>query len=221
MTPRTDVVFLDASMTPEQALKTALEARFGWFPLRNGDDHEILGIVSAYDIFELAKNGGSDAPALKTFVSHALDVPDSMTALELLEIFRERGVRFAVVRDEYGEVAGIATVDDVLKAIVGELGEPNGESRSVLLRDDGSFLVDASSDVETLFEHLECQTKSEHDQAPFHSVGGFVMTSLGHVPKEGDHFFFDSYRFEVVDMDGKRIDKVLVSRFQTKSAVGS
>jgi putative hemolysin len=125
------------------------------------------------------------------------------------------------VRDEYGLVAGIATVDDVVKALVGELGEPDGESRRVLAREDGSFLVDASSDVENLFEILECGERADQEQAPFHSVGGFVMTSLGHVPKEGDAFFFDSYRFEVVDMDGKRIDKVLVTKVQTKSAVGS
>jgi putative hemolysin len=140
----------DASMTAGQALGVALEARFGWFPLRNGDDHEVLGIVSAYDLFELAKDGESEGKTLKTVVSSALDVPESMTALELLELFRERGARFAVVRDEYGEVAGIAAVDDVLKALVGEMGEPNGESRSVLVREDGSFLVDASSDVENL-----------------------------------------------------------------------
>jgi putative hemolysin len=221
MTPRADVVFLDASMTAGQALGVALEARFGWFPLRNGDDHEVLGIVSAYDLFELAKDGESGGKTLKTVVSSALDVPESMTALELLELFRERGARFAVVRDEYGEVAGIATVDDVLKALVGEMGEPNGESRSVLVREDGSFLVDASSDVENLFEMLSCRTTTDGDKASFHSVGGFVMTSLGHIPKEGDFFLFDGYRFEVVDMDGKRIDKVLVTKFQAKSAVGS
>jgi putative hemolysin len=221
MTPRADVVFLDAGMTPEQALQVALKARFGWFPLRNGEDHEVLGIVSAYDLFELQKDGSSGGHTLKAVVSSAVDVPESMTALELLEVFRERAARFAVVRDEYGEVAGIATVDDVLKALVGELGEPNGESRSVLVRDDGSFLVDASSDVDTLFEILECETKTDQDQAPFHSVGGFVMTSLGQIPKEGDFFFFDGYRFEVIDMDGKRIDKVLVTKFQTQSAVGT
>jgi putative hemolysin len=221
MTPRADVVFLETSMSPEQALKVALESRFGWFPVRNGDEHEVLGIVSAYDVFELFQDRATPGRTLKTVLSRAVDVPESFSALEMLELFKEQSARFAIVRDEYGLVAGIATVDDVVKALVGELGEPDGESRRVLAREDGSFLVDASSDVENLFEILECGERADQEQAPFHSVGGFVMTSLGHVPKEGDAFFFDSYRFEVVDMDGKRIDKVLVTKVQTKSAVGS
>jgi putative hemolysin len=221
MTPRADVVFLDASMSPAAALQVALENRFGWFPVRNGGDNEILGIVSAYDLFELQQESAGSKRTLKAVVSGAVDVPESMTALELLELFKERKARFGIVRDEYGEVAGIATVDDLLKALVGELGEVDGESRRVTIREDGSYLVDASSDVENLFEILECGGRQDGDQAPFHSVGGFVMNSLGHIPREGDAFFHDGFRFEVVDMDGKRIDKVLVTKAPAKSAVGS
>jgi putative hemolysin len=143
-----------------------------------------------------------------------------MSALELLEQFKERGMRFAIVRDEYGDVAGVATVHDVLQALVGDLGDGDGEARSILTRDDGSFLVDASSDVDNLFELLECGERTDGEQSTFHSVGGFVMSSLGQIPKEGDAFTFKGYRFEVLDMDGKRIDKVLVSRVASKSAVG-
>jgi putative hemolysin len=220
MTPRADVVFLNTSMSAEQALKVALEARYGWFPVRNGADEDVVGAVSAYDVFEWHRSGGLGEKSIKALLSTALDIPESMSALELLEQFKERGIRFAIVRDEYGEVAGVATVHDVLQALVGELGDGNGEARSILTRDDGSLLVDASSDVENLFELLECGQQLGGDQAPFHSVGGFVMSSLGQIPKEGDAFLYEGYRFEVVDMDGKRIDKVLVSRNATKSAVG-
>jgi putative hemolysin len=143
-----------------------------------------------------------------------------MTALELLERFREQSARLAIVRDEYGSVAGIATVGDVLKVIVGELGDTQEEEKSVVARDDGSLLVDASSDVENLFELLSINDGAHTDQAPFHSVGGFVMTCLGRIPKVGDYFQYDGHRFEVVDMDGKRIDKVLVARVVSKTAVG-
>jgi putative hemolysin len=221
MTPRADVVFLDTSMSPEQALKVALQARYGWFPVRNGGDEDVVGAVSAYDVFEWHRSGGVSEKSIKALLSTALDIPESMSALELLEQFKERGIRFAIVRDEYGEVAGVATVHDVLQALVGELGDGNGEARSILARDDGSLLVDASSDVENLFELLECGERLGGDHAPFHSVGGFVMSSLGQIPKEGDSFLYEGYRFEVIDMDGKRIDKVLVSRSATKSAIGA
>ena len=220
MTPSADVVFLDTSMSVDKALEVALQARYGWFPVRNGVNHEVVGAVSAYDVFEWHRSGAGSEKSLKTLLSSALDVPESMSALELLEQFKERGSRFAIVRDEYGDVAGVATVHDVLQALVGDLGDGDGEARSILTRDDGSFLVDASSDVDNLFELLECGERTDGEQSTFHSVGGFVMSSLGQIPKEGDAFTFRGYRFEVLDMDGKRIDKVLVSRVASKSAVG-
>jgi len=144
-----------------------------------------------------------------------------MTALELLERFKEHGKRFAIVRDEYGGVSGIVTVDDVLQVVVGDMGDLNGEEKSVTTREDGSLLVDASLDVHNLFETLDCSGTSEDEQGQFHSVGGFVMAALGRIPKAGDYFTHDRYRFEVVDMDGKRIDKVLISRVSDQKAVGS
>jgi putative hemolysin len=222
MTSRSDVVFLDVGMTIGQAVEAVLESRLSWFPVRQGVDDEVVGIVSAHDVFEQRRGTSDESIAkLKEVSAPAMDVPESMTALELLECFKEQGERFAVVRDEYGSVSGIVTVDDVLQVVVGDMGELNGEEKSVTTRDDGSLLVDASLDVQNLFETLECSSTSDDDQGQFHSVGGFVMTSLGRIPKVGDHFIHDRYRFEVVDMDGKRIDKVLISRVTDQKAVGS
>jgi len=222
MTSRSDVVFLDVGMTIGQAVEAVLESRLSWFPVRQGVDDEVVGIVSAHDVFEQRRGTSDESIAkLKEVSAPAMDVPESMTALELLECFKEQGERFAVVRDEYGGVSGIVTVDDVLQVVVGDMGELNGEEKSVTTRDDGSLLVDASLDVQNLFETLECSSTSDDDQGQFHSVGGFVMTSLGRIPKVGDHFIHDRYRFEVVDMDGKRIDKVLISRVTDQKAVGS
>ncbi len=222
MTSRSDVVFLDVGMTVSQAVQAALESRLTWFPVRQGVDDEVIGIVSVHDVFQLqAKQAANAVADLKGVSSAAMDVPESMTALELLERFKELGEHFAVVRDEYGSVAGIATVDDVLQVVVGDLGDANGEERSITVRDDGSLLVDASLDIQNLFEMLGFSGAADGDQGQFHSVGGFVMTSLGRIPKAGDSFMRDGHRFEVVDMDGKRIDKVLVARVIGQRAVGS
>jgi putative hemolysin len=218
MTPRSDVVFIDSNMNLNGALCAALESRLTWFPVRQVVDEDVLGIVSVHDIFELklAHAGAVDSEQLSALlakrISKAIDVPESMTALELLELFKELGAHFAVVRDEYGGVAGIATVDDVLQVVVGDLGDIDGSERSVTVRDDGSLLVDASLDVQSLFETLNWDALSDGAQGQFHSVGGFVMTSLGQVPRVGDSFEVNGFKFEVVDMDGKRIDKVLVMR---------
>jgi putative hemolysin len=220
MTPRNDVVFLRTSMTSEQALEAVLNARYTWYPVLNSEGSDVIGVVSAHDIFQLQRGRVVEQGGLKAVVATAIDVPESMTALGLLERFKEVGGRFAIVRDEYGTIVGIATVDDVLKVIVGELGALDGEERSIVQRQDGSLLVDASSDVHNLFDYLGFTPAEDGDEAPFHSVGGFVMTSLGRIPREGEAFLHGSYRFEVVDMDGKRIDKVLVSRCETKSVIG-
>lgn len=220
MTPRSDVVFLRESMTSDEALQVVLKARFTWYPVVSDDGESVVGVVSAHDVYDLVRNTPPVLRGLKGAVRSAMDVPESMTALELLESFREGSGRFAIVRDEYGSVAGIVTIDDVLKVIVGDLGSPNEADRSILAREDGSLLVDASSDVQNLFEALGWEDQDHIEQAPFHSVGGFVMTSLGHIPKAGDFFTQNGYRFEVVDMDGKRIDKVLVTQAAAKTAVG-
>jgi putative hemolysin len=225
MTPRSDVVFIDSNMNINGALCVALESRLTWFPVRQAADEDVVGIVSVHDIFELklAQIGTVDneqlAGLLAKRISKAIDVPESMTALELLERFKELGAHFAVVRDEYGGVAGIVTVDDVLQVVIGDLGELDGSERSVTVRDDGSLLVDASLDVQNLFETLNWDLTSDSGQGQFHSVGGFVMTSLGQVPRVGDSFELNGFKFEVVDMDGKRIDKVLVMRTEVEQVL--
>lgn len=220
MTQRSDVVLLPVSTSAETALSIALESRFILFPVTGESEDDIVGIVSIHDLVRYS-NAREDYPlGLRQLVTMPLQVPESMTALDLLESFKEQGCHFAIVRDEHGSFAGIATLDDVLKVIVGEVGEANGEAASIVAREDGSWLVDASSDIENLFEVLGLDGDLNKDRGTFHSVGGFVMTSLGHIPKEGDLFTYSGFRFEVIDMDGKRIDKVLVSLVEPKAAVG-
>jgi len=220
MTPRSDVVFLSIVCSLERALEIALESRLSWFPVLGDSEDEVLGIVSIHDLVSAVREPSPAKRALRELLVKALEVPESMSALDLLEKFREESIHFAVIRDEYGGVAGIATLDDVLRMIVGDVGESGEDEKLIVRRDDGSLLVDASSDVENLFEYLELTERLEGFEGQYHSVGGFVMTSLGRIPKEGDFFEQDGYRFEVVDMDGKRIDKILVARVAGKEAVG-
>ena len=220
MTPRADVVFLSAASTPDAALPKAIESRLTWFPITGESEDEIVGIVCIHDLLRPAGSSERETATLGELAQPVVEVPESMTALELLERFREEESHFAIIRDEYGSVAGVVTVDDVLSVIVGEIGDSNGADRSIVTREDGSLLVDAASDVQNLFDALGVEVDEEFDRGQFHSVGGFIMTSLGHIPKEGDSFVYDAHRFEVVDMDGKRIDKVLVQRVITKEAVG-
>jgi putative hemolysin len=201
-------------------LPAAVESRLTWFPVVGEAEDEVLGIVSIHDLLSTARLGTSSVVTLRELVQPAIEVPESMTALELLEEFREKKTHFAIIRDEYGSVCGVATVDDVLGVIVGEIGDSDGDGRSIVRRDDGSLLVDAASDIQNLFETLELQDHSGASEGQFHSVGGFIMTSLGRIPRVGDSFLYDGHRFEVVDMDGKRIDKVLVVKQINKEAVG-
>jgi putative hemolysin len=220
MTPRSEVVFLPISCELEQALGIALESRFSWFPVLGDTEDEVLGIVSIHDLVQALRQADPSRRTLRELLVKPLEVPESISALDLLEKFREGSIHFAIIRDEYGGVAGVATLDDVLRMIVGDVGDPGEEVRMIVRRDDGSLLVDASSDVDNLFELLELTERLDGLEGQFHSVGGFVMTSLGRIPKEGESFEQDGFRFEVVDMDGKRIDKILVMKVSDKEAVG-
>ena len=222
MTPRSDVVFLDRDADLCSVIRDAAEARYTWFPVRGAGDDDIAGIVSVHDLITLQNFPERFPGGMTDIILEPVEVPLSINALKLLETFRESGKRFAVVRDEYGGISGIVTVYDVLQVIVGDMGDGDSpEEKQVIEREDGSFLVDAGSDVREVFEVLGIADESPFNGAEFHSVGGFVMTTLGYVPKEGERFDALGYTFEVIDMDGKRIDKVLATRSVQRKVVGS
>lgn len=221
MTPRGDVVFLRRADPLGVHLLAAATSKHTWFPVTGESEDDVLGIVRLSDLVELSARPERFPHGLSDIMVEPMEVPVSMSALKLLDLFRQDGGRFALVRDEHGTLSGIVTVYDVLEVIVGEIGDPaSPEERSVVQRDDGSYLVDASSDVRELFETLGIADESPFNGAEFHSLGGFVMTTLGYVPKEGAHFDAFGYSFEVVDMDHNRIDKVLVTQLAERKAAG-
>ncbi len=221
MTPRADVVLVTVKEPVREILAQAAETRHSWFPVRGDSEDDIVGIVSVHDLMALDFEPQKFPGGLGDILVQPLQVPKSMTALKLLEQFRENSARFAVVRDEYGGVAGIVTVYDVLQVIVGDMSDDTSEERSIVEREDGTLLVDAGTDVQELFEVLGLSDELPFSSGEFHSLGGFIMTTLGYVPREGERFDAHGFTFEVIDMDNNRIDKVLVAPHVQRKAVAS
>ncbi|HEX7238634.1 MAG TPA: hemolysin family protein [Longimicrobiaceae bacterium] len=206
MTPRLQVAWLDLEDPQEVSLETMARHRHSRFPVCEGTLDRVVGMVEVKDLWAETLLG---RPVdLRAALGEPLFVPESTRALRVLEMFRDTGARMAVVVDEYGGVEGVVTLNDVLEGIAGDLGQD--EPRAVR-RDDGSWLVDGSLAMEELRENLDLPERREEERGEYRTVGGFVVTRLGRIPAPGDAFEADGFRVEVVDMDGNRVDKVLVS----------
>jgi putative hemolysin len=215
MVPRGEVVYLDAGLPWEENLKRIENSEHTRFPVVRGGMREILGVISARLLLKKVLHGQSHD--LKSELQPAIFVPESLTGLELLQNFRSSGVQLVFVVDEYGEVLGIVTLQDVLEAITGEFTGRRGEDPWAVRRDDGSWLLDGLIPVPVLKDRLGIKEIPEEDR--YHTLSGMLMVLLGRLPQTGDRADWESWRFEVVDMDGKRIDKVLaVSRGDTAGA---
>jgi putative hemolysin len=211
MTPRPDIEWIDVDATEEELREFLASHAHTQFVVCHGGLDEVLGIVRSADLLPFAFQGARID--LRSLVREALFVPDSMPAVQLLESFRGSHKHVALVMDEYGAVEGLVTVTDLLTAIVGELPADASEAQGAFVsRADGSWLVDGSAAMEQVAVHFGLDALPEDEAGAYHTIGGFVMARLGRVPKAADHFEWGGMRFEVMDMDGRRIDKVLVSR---------
>ncbi|HYQ59638.1 MAG TPA: hemolysin family protein [Desulfatiglandales bacterium] len=211
MTPRTQMVWIDVGDSPETLRTKIANSRHSRFPVILGSFDNVLGFVSAKDV--LNQSLSSQPINIRQALGPPLFVPETASALKVLDLFKREGAHFALVTDEYGGIQGMVTDWDILEAIVGELpsrGEPN--EPEVTVRDDGSWLVDGLLNIDKLEEILEMDTTPEEESGRYHTVSGFVMTRLGGIPAVGQHFEWKGFRFEVMDMDGRRVDKVLISR---------
>jgi len=211
MTPRPGVVWLDADDPPDEALRLARESRHSWFPVARGDLDNMLGLASVKDGWARGQ-AGNPAGLLGALRRPAL-VPEGAPATRALEAFKRSGLPMAVVIDERGHAEGVVTLTDVLEALVGEVpdaDEPAAES--IVRREDGSLLVDGLLAAEELEDRLGIgEERPRGEGSGYQTVGGMVMGALGRVPAAGDRFELGGHSFEVVDMDGWRVDKVLVS----------
>ena len=211
LTPRSDVVYLDLRDGLETTRQRLRSAPHTVFPLCDGGLEHVLGFVRSTKVLEQILGGSRlDLPAL---AETALFVPETMTLMRLLEQFKRTHLPVALVVDEFGDVEGLASLTDVISAIVGGLPSEPGEEPSIVRREDGSWLIDGGLDISTLLRTLGSESfLSDEDRQHYHTLGGLTMLALGRIPRTGDVFERGGYRFEIVDMDGNRVDRVLVSR---------
>ena len=211
MTPRPDIEWIDVDAGEEELREFLASHAHTQFVVCHGGLDEVLGIVRSADLLPAAFKGARID--LRSLTREALFVPDSMPAVHLLESFRSSHKHVALVMDEYGAVEGLVTVTDLLTAIVGDLpGDASEAQGEFVARADGSWLVDGSAGMEDVMTHFGFDDLPEDEKGAYQTIGGFVMARLGRVPKAADQFEWGGMRFEVMDMDGRRIDKVLVSR---------
>jgi len=214
MTPRTEIEWLDANDSAEQILKQIMASSHSRFPVAQGSLDNVTGILNAKDALE--KYLTNTPFNLLDIVTKPLLVPENTPATRMLEMAREAGVHEAMVIDEYGGLLGMATLFDVLESIVGEIPSADEvEEPEIIIREDGSYLLDGLLPIDELKELLDVDSLPEEDKVGYQTVGGFVMNQIGSIPVAGQHFHFMNFRFEVVDMDDRRIDKVLFSKYDT------
>jgi putative hemolysin len=220
MTPRPKVAWLDADDPQEEVLRQAREAGHSYYPVARGDLDDLLGIASVKDAW-VRQAFGEPADLLDSLRRSPL-VPEGAPATDALEAFKRSGLPTALVIDERGHIEGLVTLTDVLEALVGEVpGEDEPAEEALLRREDGSWLVDGLLAAHELKKHLGTRGLPREGETDYQTVGGMVMEALGRVPEEGDRFEWEGYSFEVLDMDGRRVDKVLVAPVRNTDPAGA
>jgi putative hemolysin len=210
MTPRTEIEWID--LTESFQLDTTDLGGEGYsrYPAADGDLDRIAGILRVRD---LTRQEVNSADALREYLHAPVFVPESMPAFALLERLRSTGAKMALVVDEYGGVAGLVTINDIVSAIVGELpGAAPLPEPTARQREDGSWLIDGMLPLDEFERILDLRDVQDSFDGNVQTLGGFVMANFGRIPTAGDSFVWQEYRFEVVDMDDRRVDKVLVSQ---------
>ncbi|MFN8402499.1 MAG: hemolysin family protein [Anaerolineales bacterium] len=210
MTPRTNIVYLDINDSMEEIRQKIGESEYSRFPVRQGTLDTILGIVKARDL--LMKSLSGEEIRLKDIIKPAFFIPETMFASRALEVFKEKGTQILLVIDEFGGLQGLITINDVLEEIVGQMEQ---EEPQATQRQDGSWLLDGMLEVDEFKEIFKVHALPHEDE--YETLSGFVMMSLGRVPMSADHFEWHGLRFEVIDMDGRRVDKILVTTLPPRS----
>jgi len=206
MTPRREVVWLDANTALEQSIKSVLNASHSFFPVAERELDKLLGIVSAKDL--IALHNGLIEGKLSDICRQPLMVPHSARPLNVLEQFKQERRQIALVVDEFGGIDGVVTTHDLFEALVGDLPDYEGEAPHIIVRADGSYLVSGNVSLSELADHLPLLLTTSDYAGP---ISGLILKKLGRVPTEGDHIVLRNYLVEVIDMDGGRIDKVIIT----------
>ena len=204
MTPRVDVEWIDVRDDLEGSLRRIRDSRHGQLLVGKGTIDEPMGMVLKRDLLDQVLGGQALSPI--SVMRQPIAFHETMPIFGVLEQFKTAPVRLATILDEYGVLQGIVTQTDLLEAIAGELPEVEGEEPGMVEREDGSLLIDAMMPAQEVFDQLGLRIRPEGD---FHTVAGFALSAFGHLPALGEHFDYEGWRFEIVDLDGRRIDKIL------------
>ncbi|HWP18017.1 MAG TPA: hemolysin family protein [Burkholderiaceae bacterium] len=210
MIPRGEIAWLDATQPPEEALKVMAETEHSRYPVCRGGLDDVIGVLAARQLLQQMSEGRQID--LTTPLQAPVFVPETLTGMELLESFRASDMQMVFVVDEYGEIQGLITLQDVMEAITGEFTAPSAEDAWLVRREDGSWLIDGLTPVHELKDRLDLRDLPEEDRGRYNTLAGMVMLLLGRLPRTADVVEWEGWRFEVVDLDGKRVDKVLASR---------
>ena len=212
MTPRTQVEFLDLEDPEPEIRRHIRDSAFSRFPVVQGGTHQLVGIVQVKHLLDEVLNEGPFD--LRAAVRTPLFLPDTVTVLRALEVFKTTGEALALVVDEYGDLEGLVTLHDILQALVGELPGGADTDPRVVHRDDGSWLFDGMVALDEVKQALRIAHLPGED-ADFHTLGGYLMARLNRVPMVADRVPAGSFLFEIVEMDGRRVDRVLVTATPT------
>jgi putative hemolysin len=210
MIPRADIVYLDVENPFAENIRLAVASEHSRFPLCRGGLDDVLGTVDTKQLLNLSAKGG--AAHLAAVAQTSVFVPETLTGMELLDHFRTSGTQMVLVVDEYGEVQGLVTVHDVLESVTGEFTTHDGEDSWAVQREDGSWLLDGLIPMPELKDLLKLKAAPAEDKGRYHTLSGMMMWLLGRLPRTGDVAQWEHWRLEVVDLDGKRVDKVMASR---------
>lgn len=210
MIPRAEIAWLDIDDEAPAVLEMLRAHGYSRYPVCRGGLTEVVGVVSAQTLLQRALSG--QALSLGQDLEAPIFVPETLSGMELLDHFRASDAQLVFVVDEYGEVQGVISVRDVLEAIAGEFSAPSDGDAWAVQREDGSWLMDGLIPVPEFKDRLELKELPEEDRGRYNTLAGMIMLLLGRLPRTTDAVEWDAWRFEVVDLDGKRVDKVLVTR---------
>jgi putative hemolysin len=210
MTPRPQMEFLDLQDSEEANMAKLLASHYSRFPIIDGGFEHVLGIVEVKDL--LAAPLAGKPIDLRAAIRPVLYIPETAPALKALELFKRQGAPMALIVDEYGDIQGLMTLNDLLESLVGDIAGPGGEDeRTVVQREDGSWLIDGMVPIDEVFDLIKLDPTEKAEERDYETLGGFMMATLKRIPQAADFVEIEGFRFEVMDMDGRRVDKVLVA----------
>ena len=210
MTPRVKIVWLDLDDDLEKNLKVVQESPYTIFPVGNGSLDDCRGLIYAKDLLDAVLSNGREVD-LEKLIKKASYVPRTMEAFRIVEKFRSSGITEAMVNDEYGGVIGFITLDDIVREIVDTAGDDEVEQQ-ITRNKDNSWTVDGLCDIDEFKEQFDIETLPDEEHDHFQTMGGFLTSCFGYIPKVGEVYEWNGFRFKVKEMDGVRIGKILISR---------